>query len=311
MNLTLRCLFGLSVILLGITSGSVHAQKMGYGKAPLPGDSGPPSPEDVRIEQKLGAMVPLDLQFTNWDGQPVTLKELVGGKPTIFVLAYYRCPKLCNAVLSDLADALKEVTKSDPSMVAGGPFNVVVLSIDPREAPTLARPARQSFLERYDGRKEDKPGIWFLTASHGQGTDVADADRKIHSVADTVGFQYTVRKRGRDNDYQHASGIMFLSPEGKVTRYILGLNYAPEEVRSAITEAAGGQVGSFSDKVSQFCFVYDEVKGHYRPTMRLLAVVSAPFVLIVGFLAIRTARRAAREQALQVPREPRGDSTTS
>jgi protein SCO1/2 len=302
------------------------AQRMSYGKAPIPGDNGPPAPEVARYDQRLGNHVPLDLEFYDHNGQSVRLGDLVGGKPTILVLAYYRCPKLCNQVLTGLLDSLRELHRRDAANVAGGPFNVVTVSIDPREAPTtLARPKRLAYLEEYDRRPEDRPGWWFLSASHGQGTDLADADRKIHQLADAVGFRYALRQRGReyvyqpdgswetkdgrkmthlakDYDYAHASGVVFLAPDGKVTSYLLGINYQPDDVQSRLREAAGGKVGSLIPKSLAeslpACFVYDQVTGRYRPTMLALSIVATPVMLLVLFVAYRAVRQGMRETPL-------------
>jgi protein SCO1/2 len=305
-----------------LAAAPAAAQRMSYGKAPIPGDLGPPSPEDVEYVQRLGEFAPLDLTFYDHLGKPVALRDLAGGKPTVLVLAYYRCPRLCNEVLTGLLDSLKEVRRADPAFVAGGPFNLVVVSIDPKEDPTtLARPRRQAFLTEYDRRPEDQPGVWFLSASHGQGTDLDDAERKIHQLANAVGFRYTLRQRGReyhygldgvwatrdgrpmgerarDYDYQHAPGVVFLAPDGKITRYLLGVDFDPTTVRRAVVEASGGKVGSLADRVAYLCFAYDDVRGHYRVTMRVLALVAVPFVFLVGFIAYRAVRSARAEKPL-------------
>ena len=134
----------LTVALLSVAPAT--AQRMSYGKAPTPGDVGPPSPENVDYIQKLGEYAPFDLTFYDHTAQPVSLRSIANGKPTVLVMAYYRCPRLCNEVLIGLLDSLKSLHKSDPAFVAGGPFNLVVVSIDPKEDPnTLARPRRQGF----------------------------------------------------------------------------------------------------------------------------------------------------------------------
>jgi len=326
----------LAMALTFLTFASATAQRMSYGKAPMPGDTGPPAPENVGYDQKLGDTIPLDLEFTDHLGNPVVLRDLIGGKPTILVLAYYRCPKLCSEVLTGLLKGLDDAMKQDSTFVAGGPFNVITISVDPRESPGLARAKRASFMKAYGNRAEDAPGWSFLTASHGQGTDVIDADRKIHRLANAVGFRYTLRAKSkeyefnadtgkwvtadgryelaeqvRDYDYAHASGIVFLSPEGKITKYSLGIRYNAEELRSGVAEARGGKVSTFAEQVSQFCFVYDDVRGHYRPTMRVLGLVALPFVGLVGYLAVRTARAARREKPLTIPAvaEPPVDPT--
>ncbi|HET6572423.1 MAG TPA: hypothetical protein VFG68_02385 [Fimbriiglobus sp.] len=319
--MTRTAAIALTVALLAAAPAA--AQRMSYGKAPIPGDAGPPNPEDVDYVQRLGEYAPLDLTLYDHLAQPVTLRELAGGKPTILVLAYYRCPRLCNEVLIGLLDALKGVHKSDPNFVAGGPFNLVVVSIDPKEDPhSLGRPRRSAFLAEYDRRPEDQPGVWFLTASHGQGTDLAEADRTIHRLADAVGFKYTLRQRGREYrydgdagqwitadgrvmgarareyDYQHAPGVVFLAPDGKITRYLLGISFQPTTVRRAVVEASHGTVGTLADKVAFLCFAYDERSGHYKIAMRVLALVAVPFVFLVGYIAYRTVRSARREPVL-------------
>lgn len=313
----------IALTVASLLAAPAAAQRMSYGKAPTPGDTGPPNPENVDYVQRLGEYVPLELVFHDHLGQPVALRDLAGGKPTVLVMAYYRCPRLCNEVLVGLLDALKSVHKSDPNFVAGGPFNLVVVSIDPKEDPTtLARPRRQAFLDEYDRRQEDQPGVWFLSASHGQGTDLAEADRQIHRLADAVGFKYTLRQRGREYlydaaaghwatadgrvmgerakeyDYQHAPGVVFLAPDGKITRYLLGITFEPTTVRRAVVEASGGQVGSLADKVAFLCFAYDETSGDYRIAMRVLGLVAVPFVLLVGYIAYRAVRSARQEPSL-------------
>ncbi len=332
--MTRTLLLAMSLTFLSVAPAM--AQKMSYGKAPMSGDTGPPAPENVGFDQKLGDSVPLDLEFTDHLGKQVVLRDLVGGKPTILVLAYYRCPLLCSQVLTGLLNGLRDAAKNDSAFVAGGPFNVITISIDPREPPGLARAKRASFIKAYDStRAEEAPGWSFLTASHGQGTDLVDADRKIHRLADAVGFRYTLRSKSkeyqysgetgqwttadgrvlaeqvRDYDYAHASGIVFLSPDGKITKYSLGISYNAAAIQSGVAEARGGKVSTFAEQVSQFCFVYDDVKGHYRPTMRALGLVSLPFAVLVGFLAVRTARRAMREKPLTLPAvgEPPVDPT--
>jgi protein SCO1/2 len=317
-----------ALLAAALTAAPAAAQRMSYGKAPTPGDTGPPGPETAKFEQKLGAQVPLDLTFYDHMSQPVTLRDCVGKKPTILVLAYFRCPKLCNQVLTGLVDTLRDAAKREANFVAGGPFNVVVVSIDPKEDPlTHARPRRQELFREYGGRSEFQPGFWFLSASHGQGTDIEDADRKIHQLADAVGFQYSLRQRNKeyayqpdtgwvgkdgqklpalakDYDYGHASGVMVLTPEGKINQYLLGINYQTDEVRGAVADASGGKLGTLFQLSEQLpmCFVYDDIKGHYRPTMLLLAALYTPVMLGVVWFAVRTYRRGRKERPL-VPGE--------
>ena len=302
-----------------------RASTWGYGKAPMVGDRGPKEPEGVGFDDgKLGTTVP-DVTLYDHDNQPVTIRELAAGKPTILCLGYYRCPKLCNQVQGNLLQALKELRQSDPAFTAGGAFNVVMVSVDPREdVATYSRPKRLNYLADYDGRSPETPGWWFLTPNSGQGTDVPAADREVHKLASAVGFNYTLRARGtdysfdaeagvwksqangsglpelpRNYDYNHSSGVVILTPDGRVSSYLLGLNFQPSEVRTAVVMASGGSVGTFFERnVSPYCQVYDEKSGHYKPTLRVLAWVFTPVMLFVVYLTFNTARKARREPVL-------------
>jgi protein SCO1/2 len=316
-----------AVLTLTLAAAPAAAQRFNvgsYGMKPLAGPKGPDAPAGVDYEQKLGGKLPLDLTFYDHLARPVTLGEAAGGKPLVLVMMYSRCPRLCSEVLTKLLESLKTVRRADPTFVAGEQFNMAVVSVDPKDSPDgMVRPRRHLFLKEYDGRPEDAPGVAFLTASRGQGTDHAEADARIHELADAVGFRYTLLARGKnyqydpverrwlsdtgpltgypkDYDFQHPPGVVFVAPDGTITRYLLGLDYKSTTVRQAVVEASGGRVGGLSDKVAFYCFAYDDVKGHYRPTMRVLALAAAPFGLLVLGLAgytIRTARREGRPTA--------------
>ena len=290
-----------------------------YGLKPLSGPKGPDAPAGVDFEQKLGGKLPLGLTLYDHLGRPVTLGEAAGGKPLVLVMMYSRCPRLCSEVLTKLLESLKTVRRNDPTFSAGEQFNLAVVSIDPKDSSEgMVRPRRGLFLKEYDGRPEDAPGVTFLTACHGQGTDHTEADTRIHELAEAVGFRYTLLARGknyawdaaesrwltkdgpltgypREYDFQHPPGVVFVAPDGTVTRYLLGLDYKSTTVRAAVVEASGGQVGGLADKVAFYCFAYDDVKNHYRPTMRVLAFAAAPFGLLVLGLAAYTIRTARRE----------------
>jgi protein SCO1/2 len=305
-------------------AGTAAAQRVNvgsYGMKPLSGPKGPDAPTGVDYEQKLGSLVPLDLTLYDHMARPVTLRQAADGKPLVLVMAYTRCPRLCSEVLTKLLEAVKKVYAADPTFTAGGPFNIAVVSIDPKDSTDgMVRPNRHRFLEAYDKRPEDAPGVAFLTANQGQGGDLGEADARVHDLADAIGFRYTLLARGKDYfwnaderrwlskdgpltgypkdyDFQHPPGVVFVSPDGVVTRYLLGLDYKSTDLRKAVVEASGGTVGTLADKAAFYCFAYDDVKGHYRPTMRFLAIAAAPFaVLVLGLTAytIRTARREGR-----------------
>jgi protein SCO1/2 len=256
------------------------AMGSGYNSPPQPRDGPAPPPPNVGIDQRLGTKVPLDLPFKDESGNRVTLADCAAGKPTVLVLAYYRCPMLCTQVLNELVRALRAIPDS-----AGGAFSVVVVSFDPREKPPLAALKKATYLEEY-GRPGASAGWHFLT-----GDPVA-----IASLTDAVGFRY---KYDRDTEqYAHGSGLVILSPDGTVSRYLLGIQFEPRDLRLALAEASEGKVGSPADQALLLCYRYDPATGHYTFTViRLLKWLSGLTVLgimgLVGVLAWRGRRRAA------------------
>ncbi len=320
-------LFTATVVTLSLSAAPVAAQRLNvgsYGMKPLAGPKEPGTPTGVDYEQKLGQKVPLGLTLYDHMAKPTTLAEVAAGKPLVLVMMYSRCPRLCSEVLTKLLESFKKVRAADPAFVAGGPFNLCVVSVDPKDSPDgMVRPRRHQFLEAYDRRPEDQPGVSFLTGTPGQGTDPTEADARVHELADAVGFKYTLLARGKeyaydaaerrwlskdgpltgypkDYDFQHPPGVVFIAPDGTITRYLLGLEYKSTTVRQAVVEASGGQVGGVADKVAFYCLAYDQVRGHYRPAMRGLAFVAAPFgILVLGLTAytIRSARREGRNPA--------------
>jgi protein SCO1/2 len=295
------------------------AAQMAYGRAPrLPKE--PDLPPGVKIEQKIGAKVPLDLVFHDHLGREVKLAECVNGKPTILVLAYYACPKLCTEVLNGLVREMKALNRLGIS--AGKDYNVVTVSINPKDAPTFARMKRQSYLDEYDKRPEDEAGWWFLTASHGQGTNLLEAQDRIDALAAAVGFRYaadnyraydeaaaevdpTKRAALREKairhtkEYIHESTIIVLTPDGTVSQYHLGLapgNYTAEDIRKSLDRAAGGRMGTLLQELKLTCFSYDVHSGRYEPVMRVMGLLAVPVGLLVVGLTYMTVRRARREK---------------
>ena len=324
MRIAVLMLVAVAALLSAAAPAAAQGRGMGYGMKPIPGDNGPKEPEGVKFEQKLGDAVPIDLEFYDHNNKPITLAAGIAGKPTILVLAYYRCPKLCNQVLTGVLDSLKDLRAKDATFTAGDAFNVVVVSIDPRESALgLARPKRVEFLKDYLGTTDipDGPGWLFLTSNHGQGTDVKVADRKVHTLATAMGFEYNLKARNKsfafdaergewvgkidqrvleqlpkDYDYDHKSGIAIVTPDGKISRYLMGINYSARDIRLGLVEASGGKIGTTSDAVSLYCSVYDDIKGHYKPTLKLTAIIAVPVMLGMFTLALMAVRQGRRER---------------
>jgi protein SCO1 len=258
---------------------------MSYGKAPQAPLS-EPDPKAVGIDQKVGEQVPMDLAFRDENDQPITLGECIGGKPTILVLAYYRCPQLCNLVLNELVTALRSI----PQYSIGDQFNVMIVSFDPKDRPAIAWKKKQSYLQEY-GRPNAENGWHFLT-----GEQAA-----IDVLCQTVGFRYEYDKKSKE--YFHASGIMILSPEGKISRYFYGIDYEPTDIRFGLADAGEEKFQqTTADKVLQvLCYRWDPHAGKYTPTvMMILRIGAALTMLVLGVWVVRVWRRQ-RNPAIDAP----------
>ena len=227
----------------------------------------------VAVDEHLDAQVDLGLQFQDHTGKTVALGNLVTGDiPTLLTLNYYTCETLCSLQLNAVLDGLKGL-----DWVPGDEFRVITVSIDPNEDAKLARSKRETYLESL-GKGEVE---WhFLT-----GDQAA-----IASLADTVGFRYSYDEA--TGQYAHPAVVSFLSPEGRVARYIYGVVYGARDLKFALMESAAGRVGSPAEKLILSCFRYDENLGKYTPfafgVMRLGGVFT---MLAMGLLGIVLWRR--------------------
>jgi protein SCO1/2 len=237
----------------------------------------PPILRQVDWDQRLNEPVPLELEFRDERGRTVRLGDYFRGKPVILVLAYYRCPKLCTEVLNGLVRAMLDL-----SFVAGREFNVVTLSFDPREGPELAAAKKKTYLTRY-GHPKAETGWHFLTGS----------PEPIRRLTEAVGFRYTYD--GRYDQFAHASGIMVLTPEGKIAQYFYGIRYSPRDLRLGLVEASAGKIGSPVDKLLLFCFHYDPIEGKYGPAvMNFVRAGGVLTVLAIGIFVFALWRRERR-----------------
>ncbi len=268
-----------SLLLLLIAALPATAQRVGvgsYGKAPAE-PAHEPDPLTVGIEEKLGAVLPMGLEFRDEHDQPITIGQCVDGKPTILVLAYYRCPKLCNQVLNGLVDSLKKITAFD----VGDKYNVLVVSFDPKDKPGIASMKRMNYVQEYY-RSGGERGWHFLTGGK----------EAIDELASTVGFRYEYDKKRKE--FNHGSGIMVVTPNGTVSRYFFNIDYNPKELQAAIELSADNRVGPPGDpnQVLMLCFDYNPLTGKYSMSvMKGLRVVAALTVLIIGIWCIRVWRR--------------------
>ena len=227
---------------------------------------------EIKIEQRLDALVPLDLAFTDEAGADVTLGDLLDGKPAVLSLVYYECPMLCNQVLNGVAIAIDAI-----GLGLGTDYRVLTISIDPGEDHLLASAKKKAYLEELhrDGAEE---GWRFLTVSENYEDDVS-------SMASAVGFGYAYD--ASTDQYAHAAGIMVLTPEGRVARYYYGIEYIPRDLEYGLMEASENRIGSLVQQLVLLCYAYDPATGTYGfyiiGAMRIGAVI-----MILLFAALWT-----------------------
>jgi len=225
--------------------------------------------KEVGIDQKLNSPIPLDLMFRDEHGNAVALGQYFGSKPVILTLVYYNCPMLCTQVLNGLDRSLEQIPMS-----VGNDFNVVTVSIDPTDQPPLAEAKQAVYLGMYN-RPGAASGWHFLTGE----------DSQIKQLAAAVGFRYAYDPDSKQ--YAHASGIMLLTPEGKISRYFYGVTYPERDMRLGLVEASEGKIGSPVDQVLLFCYHYDPHTGKYGLLIsRVLQLGGLATVLIGGIFLI-------------------------
>jgi protein SCO1 len=236
--------------------------------------------EQVGFDQNLGGALPLALAFRDEAGSEVRLGELFAGKPVVLGLVYYRCPVLCTLVERGLASGLKPL-----DLEPGRDFEVVFVSIDPTDTPETAAGRRRDVLEHY-GRPASDAGWHFLT-----GDEAA-----IAALAEAVGFRYALDPE--TGQYAHAAGLAVATPDGRLSRYLFGVDFAPRDLKLALVESSNGKIGTVLDKALLICFRYDAALGKYTAaTMRILRIgATLTLVALAAFLffALRRERRDRR-----------------
>ena len=238
--------------------------------APLPAGL-----QGVTIEQNLNHQVPLNLVFRDEFGRSLPLSTYFSGhKPVLLALVYYTCPMLCNLVLTGMESSLRAI-----SLNPGRDFEIVAVSFDPRDTPEIAAAKRASYLQRY--RRPNTANGWhFLTGD----------EANIQALTSAVGFRYKLDPA--TGQYAHASAIMILTPDGKLSRYFYGVEYAPRDVRLGLVEASQNKIGSPVDQILLFCYHYDPATGKYGAiAMNMVRFAGGTFVLICGTFLLFAWRR--------------------
>ncbi len=245
------------IILLGSLSG--HSQ------TPLKSDQMPVDLKDVGLDEKLAAQIDLNLTFTDETGNTVALKDYFSkGRPVILNLVYYSCPMLCGMVLQGVVRSLKQVPYTP-----GKEIEVVTISFDPREGSTLALAKKNSVMQEYN-----RPGAdagWHV---------LVDKDGNAKKLADQIGFRFKWNEE--EKQFAHPSVTMVLTPEGKISRYLNGIDYPQRDMRLALAEASQGKIGTISDRFMLYCYKYDPSSRSY--VMAATNAMKIGGVLIMLFL---------------------------
>jgi protein SCO1 len=238
-----------------------------------PASHRPSALRDVGYDQRLGEPVPLDLVLRDENGGALSLRDALGGRPAVLSLVYYECPMLCTLTLNGLASALNTLP-----FEPGRDFSLVTVSFDARERPEQGLLRKRAYLARYK-----KPGAdqWrFLTG---------DA-QSLQRLTEAVGFRYAWDDETRQ--FAHPAGVVVLTPEGRIARYLYGVEYAPKDLRLGIIEASQGRIGSPVDRLLLYCYQYDPARGRYGAVVMRIVRVAGLFTVVAlgGFVAVALRR---------------------
>jgi len=268
-----------TALLLAAAVSSAAAQSDVPGVNPSPGIPSSQMPSvlsKVTFDQRLNERLPLDLMFRDEDGRTVRLGEYFGKRPVILAFVYYDCPMLCTQVLNGIDTSLSVLTET-----VGREFDVVAVSFDPRETPVLASGKKKAQVDRY-GRAESAAGWHFLTGD----------EPSIKALTDAAGFHYTWDDKTQQ--FAHPSGIIVVTPDGRLARYFFGIEYASRDVKFALIESSAGRIGNAIDQLLLYCYHYDPATGSYgfvaMEAVRIGGVVT--LVALVGFVVVSLRREA-------------------
>ena len=247
--------------------------------------------DSVDVTEHLGAALPKSLAFKDELGRPVTIGQYFDGKlPVVLTFNYSNCPMLCSLMLNGFVAGLKKL-----DYTPGKEFRVITVSIDHEETPDKALRTQHRYLSQYE-RPEAKDGWHFLTGS----------EESVRAYAKAVGFGYVYVPERKE--YAHPSAMAVASPDGRIVRYLYGIEYPKDQLKLALLEASEGKIGNPLDRLILYCFHYDSSVGRYAPVaaniMRVGGATSV--VLLAGFLGLLF--RADRKRRLREPRPAEGVS---
>ena len=263
----------------------------GYKQEPgTPASQVPQVLREIGFDQNIDQRVPLDTTFRDEAGATVRLGDYFGKKPVVMVFAYYDCPMLCSLVINGLSSALGTM-----SLNPGADFEIVTVSFNPHDTPATATAKKAVYLERYK-RPGAAEGWHFLTGDQPQ----------IDRLTKAAGFRYAWDEETKQ--YAHPSGVIVLTPDGRLSKYLFGVEYGPRDLRLGIVEASDGKIGTPVDALLLYCYHYDPMTGKYGLViMRTIRIAGAATVLAIGafiVVMVRRERYAARRTSHPAPRTP-------
>jgi protein SCO1 len=266
---TIRFLMGLTMLLLGLTASKAQMIPDNVGQS---SNGLPPALANVGFDPQLEAQIPLDVSFIDEYGKHVTLRDYSGKKPIVLAFVYLTCPMLCNQVEQALVGTLKMI-----SFNPGTDYEVVFVSFDSTDTPDAALKKKQEAMSRF-ARPATEPGWHFLTGSRAS----------IDAVTKAADFRFSYDPKTKL--FGHASGILLLTPNGRISRYFFGADYPPSHVRLGLVDASAGRIGSPVDHILLFCYQYDPTKARYSATIlsviRMGGVVTL-LCMAIGFVIFR------------------------
>jgi protein SCO1/2 len=247
----------------------------GYKREPgMTASTLPAALREIGFDQNIGRRLPLETMVVDEAGRTTRIGEFFGERPVILLFAYYSCPMLCTQVVNGLASAVGVL-----SLQPGRDFDVLVVSIDPRDTPMTAAAKKAQFLERYKANGA-AASTHFVTA----------AQPSIAQLTDAAGFRYAWDRQTQQ--FAHPTGIIVLTPDGRMSRYLFGIEYGPRDLRLALVEASAGTVGSAVDTLLLYCYHYDPMTGRYGiAIMRTLRIAGASTVVLLGTFVVVMLRR--------------------
>src|SRR5580700_9569536 len=274
-----HAIFGIFALLLSANAASAQAVPSGTG--PAAGNM-PSILQNVGFEPQLNARLPLDLAFRDETGGDVQLREYFSEKPVLLALVYYGCPMLCNQTEQGVVGALRML-----SFNPGRDYEVVFVSFDPRESPDMAAQKKESAMTHFR-RPETASGWHFLTGSK----------ESIDALTKGANFRYSFDQKS--NLFAHASGIMLLTPDGRISRYFYGVEYPARDVRLGLVDASAGKIGTPIDHVLLFCYQYDPSSATYSASIlkivRLAGILTV-FGIVIAILVFRRRETASLQGA--------------